>query len=121
MGNFNNDQRIRFAGALERVGYDDDLLASLAQIAAEDAPLLMTQLERDVVMSNLKAVAATGHALKGLLSTYETDSPIGELQLLIDAARAGEQVEVEKALAHQWPRLQELIGEIEKLAACTTT
>jgi len=120
MGRLNNDQRIRFAGALQRVGYDDDLLASLAQIAAEDAPLLMAQLERNVAASNLEAVAATGHALKGLLSTYETGSPVGELQLLIDAARAGDQFEVEKVLSHQWPRLQKFIGEIQKLAECTT-
>lgn len=121
MGQLSEEQHIRFAAALERVGNDDRLLVSLAQITAEDAPILMAQLECNIESGDLNSVAATGHALKGLLSTYETGSPVAELQLLIEAARSGDRTEVRKVLAYQRPILIEFIGEVQKLTARSTT
>ncbi|WP_372721758.1 hypothetical protein [Novipirellula sp.] len=83
------EQKLRFQEAIDRVGGDCDLLVTMATLVSEDAPQLVNDLELQFENNQLQDAAATGHSLKGLLSTFETGSPVKELQTVIDAARAG--------------------------------
>ncbi|GAA5509615.1 hypothetical protein [Novipirellula caenicola] len=83
------EQKKRFQEAIDRVGGDCELLVTMAALVSEDAPQLVNDLEHHFENDQLQDAAATGHSLKGLLSTFETGTPVKELQMVIDAARAG--------------------------------
>jgi hypothetical protein len=111
----NEKQRKRFAGALARLSNDGEMLGSLAAITSEDAPGLLRQLENDLNADQWEAYAKTAHAVKGLLSTFETGEPVSELQLVIDAARQSDGKTVKTLHASIRPKLDELLLEIEGL------
>ncbi|EKK03580.1 hypothetical protein RBSH_01029 [Rhodopirellula baltica SH28] len=109
-------QRKRFAAALQRVAGDEDMLVMLASIAAEDGPPMLEQVHTHVESLELGEAARVGHALKGLLSTFESGPPVDELQPMIDAARKDDGNATQIAHASVSPKLEHLLGEIEELA-----
>ncbi len=108
-------QRQCFAAALERVGGDEQMLVVLAAMAAEDAPPLVTKLAEAVRTGELDAAAHSGHALKGLLSAFETGHPVDDLQPLIDAARDSDQDEAQRLLTSLRPKLCSFIETVKEL------
>lgn len=116
-GVLTHQQRTRFAGALQRVGGDEEMLIVLAEMAAEDAPVLLTKLEGEIEHRRLDAAAHTAHALKGLLSTFETDSPVEDLQPLIEAVRENDGVEAQRFFRVLKPDLNELVYQVRELTA----
>ncbi|MCC9658345.1 hypothetical protein [Rhodopirellula halodulae] len=111
------DQRQRFAEALQRVAGDEEMLVMLANIAAEDGPPMLKQVQSSVENGNLTEAARTGHALKGLLSTFESGAPVNELQPFIDAARNEDTDTAKVAHRSVSPKLEQLMVEIQALAA----
>ncbi len=109
------EQRERFAPALNRVAGDVELLVSIAALVSEDAPEVFTSLQSQLSKRALSEVAALGHQLKGMLSTFETDGPVIILQELIHSARAGDQAEAERVLRRCNKELGDLIDEIKRL------
>lgn len=112
---FNEQQRERFASALERVGGDEEMLSMLAEMAAEDAPVLLNTLSSEIQAGFLTAAAQNAHALKGLLSTFETGVPVEDMQPLIDAARDNDRDQTSQLLQGLEPRLSALIAQITGL------
>lgn len=112
----NENQKQRFAEALQRVSGDEEMLSMLANIAAEDAPEMIQTLDTQVHQSSLADAAHTAHSLKGLLSAFETGEPVSELEPLIEAARQGDQAEVDQVHQQIKPKLQSLVTEIEAIA-----
>ncbi len=86
----------------------------MSEMAVEDAPPLIAEIDTDVAEGRLADAAASAHSLKGTLSTFESGSPVKELQLMIDAARAAQ---VDEAARRQQSRVavQSLLSEIEAL------
>lgn len=115
MAALTENQRKRFSAALTRLDGDEETLLLLAGMVAEDAPMLLDQLKSNIQSSDSACVAATGHALKGLLSTFETGSPVSELQPLIDAARADDGDTVYSLFTVVAPALEKLVGEVRDL------
>jgi hypothetical protein len=112
----NEAQRKRFAAALQRVAGDEDMLVMLANIAAEDGPPMLKQVHESVKTGDWNEAARTGHALKGLLSTFEAGPPVDQLQPFIDAARSSDAAAAQQTHASVEPKLQQLLVEIETLA-----
>ncbi len=117
MSQLTDGQRQRFADALARLDGDEGTLIMLAEMVVEDAPTLLGQLSSDVRAAKVSDAAATGHSLKGLLSTFETGPPVSELQPLIDAARSGDDEEAASLLGEIRPSLEKLVEEIRGIAA----
>lgn len=115
MTTLSDQQRQCFAAALERVGGDEQMLVVLAEMAAEDAPPLLSKLAEEVRCGDLDAASHSGHALKGLLSAFETGQPIDGLQPLIDAARGADQDEAQRLLNTLEPKLCSFIKKVEEL------
>lgn len=115
MTTLTDQQKQRFAAALERVGGDEQMLVVLAEMAAEDAPPLLCRLADEVRSGDLDAASHSGHALKGLLSAFETGQPIDGLQPLIDAARQGDYDEARRLLESLRPRLHTFMKQVEEL------
>lgn len=115
MTTLTDQQKQCFAAALERVGGDEQMLVVLAEMAAEDAPPLLSKLAGEVRTGELEAAAHSGHALKGLLSAFETGQPVDGLQPLIDAARQENHGEAERLLKSLEPKLCSFIKQVEEL------
>ncbi|WP_231612141.1 Hpt domain-containing protein [Novipirellula galeiformis] len=112
---FSKAQRTRFTAALQRVGGDEEILIMLAQIVAEDAPPMLAKLETQLNENQLDAAAKSAHALKGLLSTFETGTPVEELQQLIDEARLGQGRTATAMLNKLRPSLDTLVSQVKEL------
>ncbi|PHQ32908.1 hypothetical protein [Rhodopirellula bahusiensis] len=112
----NDAQRKRFAAALQRVAGDEDMLVMLANIAAEDGPPMLEQMHGHVESQDLSEAARVGHALKGLLSTFESGPPVDELQPFIDAARRDDGAATKETHASVTPKLEQLLNEIKQLS-----
>ncbi len=109
-------QKQRFSDALARMAGDEEMLEVLAKIAVEDAPNLLALLSDHVKQGDCLEVARVGHALKGLLSTFETGEPVSDLQFMIDAARQGDVKSVRQIQADVEPKLGILMNEIEEVS-----
>lgn len=113
------EQQQRFAEAIKRLGGESDMLTIMAEMAIEDVPPLIVEIDTHVAARRWSAVAASAHSLKGTLSTFESGSPVRDLQLMIDAARSGQ---VDDAYNH-WhqsrPKVEQLLAEIKAL--CTNS
>lgn len=84
----------------------------LAEIATEDAPPMIARLEEQLTDRELLDASKTAHAMKGLLSSFETGAPTNEIQPLIDAARGGNATEATLLFETLKPRLGKLCSEI---------
>ncbi len=110
-----DEQKKRFAEALDRVAGDCDLLTAMASMVAEDAPGVLNDLKEQVADNDMAAVASTAHKLKGMLSTFETGGPVLELEELIADARRGNSEQVSAALDSCAGDIEKLVGEITML------
>ncbi|TWU35319.1 Hpt domain protein [Novipirellula aureliae] len=110
-------QRTRFDQALTRVGGDEEMLIVLARMAVEDAPPLMEKLEAQLANQELSGVAKTTHAFKGLLSTFETGTPVEQLQAIMDAAKEGDLKTASGCYRELKPAINELLHQIDQLLA----
>ncbi len=119
MSLLNQSQRAQFSDALTRVGGDEEILIALAEMAVEDAPPMLDQLQGQVQAEQWGAVAQTAHALKGLLSAFETGPPVEELQPLIDAARSSQGEAAHAVFGDLRPSLQSLVGQVRRLTEST--
>tara|TARA_R110002095_G_scaffold75478_1_gene64380 strand:- start:39 stop:383 length:345 start_codon:yes stop_codon:yes gene_type:complete len=106
----------RFPAALERLGNDTELLRTMASIVAEDGPVLHEQLAADVKRGDLPAVTATAHQLKGLLATFETESPTSMLDEMEQFAKRGDAESVKQLHTRSQPEIVVLLGLISQLA-----
>lgn len=109
------EQVKRFSEALARLSGDEELLVAMATMVADDAPAIVEQLDEQLGRESLTDAASTAHKLKGMCSTFETGSPVLELEEVIYAARAGKAEEARSTYDTCQPRLHQLLGEIAEL------
>lgn len=104
----NEEQRIRFADALQRLAGDEDLLIAMGAMVLDDAPTVMAELQQQIEAGQLSQTASTAHKLKGLLSTFDVSGCVLTIQQIITAARADDQVEC----AQSWSKCEGEVGEL---------
>ncbi len=80
-----------------------------------DAQDVLTKLTRSIEAGDTASVSVTAHQLKGMLSTFETDSPVTELQELIETARRKDAEATGEQFRSLQPQLAELLAEISEL------
>lgn len=109
-------QRERFSDALARLAGDESTLTMLAGMVAEDGPPMLAKLGEQANAEAAAEYARTAHALKGLLSTFETAEPVSDLQPIMDAACVGDTSTVRRSHTKIEPELQSLLREILAIA-----
>ena len=109
------EQKIRFATAIDRVAGDLDLLVSIAAIVTEDVPVVFAKFKDQLATGNLTELPVTGHQLKGMLSTFETRGAVVLLQEVIVSAREGNQQGADDAFHRCAAEIGSLIEEIKQL------
>ena len=80
-----------------------------------DAEDVLAKLTRSIDAGDTASVAVTAHQLKGMLSTFETDSPVTELQELIETARRKDTAATRDQFQSLQPQLADLLAEIAEL------
>ena len=109
-----------YVGLARRIVADTELtratLETLAVICAEDAPAMWSKMARQIEQGDLAAYAKSAHAIKGLLSTFETNEPVCEIQSIIDAARDGDEKKAKALHSSLHGSVEKLIGEIDSVA-----
>lgn len=113
----NEEQKIRFAEALHRLSGDCDLLVAMASMVKADAPVIWREVQDHMESEQWQDMAASGHKLKGMLSTFDTGSPIPELQEMIVAARKERISEAKACFGTCRPAVEQLMREITDLGA----
>lgn len=109
------EQIKRFSDALARLSGDEELLVAMASMVVDDAPVIVRELQDQLEQESLTDAATTAHKLKGMCSTFETGSPVLELEDLIHAARSGKADEARATYRSCRPQINELLGEIAAL------
>ena len=112
-----DEQKARFATAIDRVAGDIDLLVAIAAIVTEDVPAVLAKFKKQLASGKLSEVSVTGHQLKGMLSTFETGGPVILLQEVILSARQGNQQDAEDSFDRCAVGISSLIEEIKQLSA----
>lgn len=111
----------RFREAVARVDGNEDLLKQMAEITSEDLPEIQSKTKSEVESGDCEASGKSLHKLKGMLSTFETDGVVLELQEMIQAARRGNMMELQRLYEEHEPRIDELVAQIANLAADSET
>ena len=111
----NEQQTERFSEALVRLAGDESLLEAMAAMVSDDAPVVLSELSDHIENGRTEPAARTGHKLKGMCSTFETGSPITELEDVIRAAKVGDADETQRLFQECQGGVVELIEEIRAL------
>ncbi len=105
----------RFSEALHRLSGDQQLLIMMAEICVADTPEVLAALAEHVEQGSAAEIVSTAHKLKGMCSTFETGSPVTELDELMQAAKKGKTQEVQAAFKNCRPQIDALFAEVMAL------
>jgi hypothetical protein len=111
------EQLKRFSEALARLSGDEELLVAMASMVVDDAPIVINELQCHLDQKALPEAAGHAHKLKGMCSTFETGSPVVELEDVIHAARAGKLDDACETFNRCKPQIKQLINDIAELKA----
>lgn len=115
----NAEKRIppRFLPALERLDGEVSLLCEMAAITAEDLPEVKSATEAALESGDCEQSASGLHKLKGMLSTFESDGVVLDIQEALDAARRKQIDEARRCYRDHRQEVEELTQQIKQLAA----
>ncbi len=111
----------RFREAVARIDGNEQLLKEMAGITSEDLPEILSRTKREIDSGDCPAAGKSLHKLKGMLSTFETDGVILDLQEMIQVARRGNNTELQRLYQEHEPLVDELVSQIAGLAECPET
>ena len=106
----------RFQDALNRLDGDIELLCEMAAITAPDCPEVIGQIENAFDSEDCEAGARGLHKLKGMLSTFESDGVVIEMQELLELARKNKLEELRRAYGQCRQAILRCVANINELA-----
>lgn len=107
----------RFAEALRRLNGDVELLRDMAEIISADLPTVKSQTDDVVAKGDCRASEANLHKLKGMLSTFESDGVVLDIQDTLALARQSQVQPMQETYLQACDRIDHLIQEIMSLAS----
>ncbi|OYP37733.1 Hpt domain-containing protein [Rhodopirellula sp. MGV] len=105
----------RFAGALKRLDGDFELLCEMAAVTLPDCPDVIARIQNELEEGDCAKASSSLHKLKGMLSTYETEGVVIEIQEMLAMSRRGNLDECKAMFDKELPRINNLIEEIQVL------
>lgn len=102
----------RFSEAVARLEGDVDLLREMACMTSKRFPGIIAAVESAMDAVDLDSAAKSLHQLKGMLSTFETEGVIVEIQDLLNACRAGESDSAREKFDRYRGSIDELVGMV---------
>ena len=102
----------RFRDAVARLDGDAGLLREMAEMTSPDFPALLNDSAIAVEGGNCEDAVRTLHKLKGMLSTFESDGVVLDIQDMISAARNQNEKLLKQHFERCRPQIEELVGVI---------
>jgi HPt (histidine-containing phosphotransfer) domain-containing protein len=93
------EQYVNMPELLARVDNDSELLTELFELFQEDFPKLREDLDSAVRAGDLRQAEKAAHALKGMLANLSMKHGAVLAANMEAAARAGDEVEIQQAMA----------------------
>lgn len=110
----------RFRRALERLDGNRELLCEMAAITSEDLPDVIGTTETAIAEGDCDAAAMGLHKLKGMLSTFDAESVVLEIQEMVNEARSSNAEAVRVGYERLTNELEQLVSQINSLASMST-
>lgn len=107
----------RFNEAVQRLDGDAGLLREMAYMTLPDFPILIENAAEATAAGDCEASVRVLHKLKGMLSTFESEGIVMEIQEMITAARANKPDLLASLFAKHRPAVEELVEAIRHFAA----
>jgi len=102
-------QQGRFSDAIDRLAGDESMFLKVAEIVAEDAPRLISEV--DSLISGTTRV----HKLKGLLATFvDSENPL-VFKEMMDGLKANDATQSKRAWASLKPHVLSVLEEVTAL------
>ena len=106
-----------FAPALARLDGDITLLRAMAVITSEDLPAVQSEIEAAIDEADCVQTATALHRIKGMLSTFQSDGIVLDIQEIVDLARQRRGKEMTTLYRKHKPRIDDLIERIREVAS----
>ncbi len=108
---------VNMAGALDRVGGDEELLRELVAIFVEDYPRQLQLIQEAIATEDWKTAEREAHGVKGAVSNFSADAAVEAARKLELAARDGGRTELAPLLEQLRAQLSRVRTELERFAA----
>jgi HPt (histidine-containing phosphotransfer) domain-containing protein len=106
----------RFAGALNRLGNDQELFQELASFFREDAPGLLAAIRSGLAEGNAEETMRAAHSLRSLVSNFDAENAASIAGSIEQSARNGELQSMSAALAELEVEVQALQFALKEYA-----
>lgn len=106
----------RFKDAVARLDGDVSLLQEMAAMTAPEFDGLIEQAKTAVEEGQCDDAVRILHKLKGMLSTFESDGIVMEIQEVIHAARTGKTESMQSHLSQHLGGIDALVRDIRQFA-----
>ena len=111
----------RFAGALKRLGGDEELFQELMSYFIQDAPGLLEDIQVGVTVGNAESIRRAAHSLRGLAANFDAEQAIIIAASIEQIATKGDLEMVPEAFAHLQVEIQSLGDVLNGCAAQSTS
>jgi HPt (histidine-containing phosphotransfer) domain-containing protein len=107
---------IDYAGALDRLEGDTELLAEMAGLFLEDSAQQLSAIRAAIARSDASALERAAHCLKGAIANFAAHEAFGEAEKLEKIALTGDLKEVDPACWALDSALQQLNNALASIA-----
>lgn len=110
-----DQQQGRFSDAIDRLAGDESMFLKVAEIVAEDAPRLISEVDSSISGNDFETAATRVHKLKGLLATFvDSENPL-VFKEMMDGLKANDATQSKRAWASLKPHVLSVLEEVEAL------
>lgn len=102
----------QFAGALRRLGGDEELLQELVNFFMEDAPRLLQAIRDGLGTERAERVHRAAHSLRGLAANFDAEQAMTAAGAIEKMASKGELQLIPPAVAHLEGQIQSLCDKM---------
>ncbi|MEM1225510.1 MAG: hypothetical protein AAGJ40_07420 [Planctomycetota bacterium] len=88
----------------------------MAAMTAPDCPAVIDQIRESVLQGSVEHTAKALHKLKGMLSTFDSEGVVLEIQEMLDQARLGNLAEVGLAFEQHVHEINGMVSVVKGLS-----
>jgi HPt (histidine-containing phosphotransfer) domain-containing protein len=111
-----------YAGAMQRMGNDEELFLEMILILRDDAPRRFREIESGLSSGDLTLVQRAAHSLKGLVANFGAERAQAAAAHVEQLAKRGDREAIPSSLAELREAVQHLVAALEpRIRAPRTT
>ena len=111
-----------YAGAMQRMGNDEELFLEMIHILRDDAPRRFGEIQSGLSSGDLAQVQRAAHSLKGLVANFGAERAQAAAARVEQLAKHGDPEAIPPSLAELKEAVQQLVAALEpRIGAARTT